>query len=97
DFILFPKYADELAKKYKNAIFVENVKETYKELEDVLELLEEHIRKNIIKADDKYYTQKIGIPQGSILSSLLCSINYGVMEHSELQFVKDDNGILPIP
>ncbi|GET04966.1 telomerase reverse transcriptase [Rhizophagus clarus] len=36
-------YADELAKKYKNAIFVENVKETYKELEDVLELLEEHI------------------------------------------------------
>ncbi|GES82426.1 telomerase reverse transcriptase [Rhizophagus clarus] len=87
-------YADELAKKYKNAIFVENVKETYKELEDVLELLEEHIRKNIIKADDKYYTQKIGILQGSILSSLLCSIYYGVMEHSELQFVKDDNGIL---
>ncbi|GES81439.1 telomerase reverse transcriptase-like [Rhizophagus clarus] len=94
DFILFPKYADELAQKYKNAILIENVKETYKDLEDVLELLEEHIRQNIIKAEDKYYTQKVGIPQGSILSSLLCSIYYGVMEQSELQFVKDVNGVM---
>ncbi|CAB4384162.1 unnamed protein product [Rhizophagus irregularis] len=94
EFISFPKYAVELAQKYKNAILIENVKESYKDLEDILELLEEHIQQNIIKVEDKFYTQKVGIPQGSMLSSLLCSIYYGVMEQSELQFIKDNNGIL---
>lgn len=49
EFISFPKYAVELAQKYKNAILIENVKESYKDLEDILELLEEHIQQNIIK------------------------------------------------
>jgi predicted PurR-regulated permease PerM len=49
EFISFPKYANELAQKYKNAILVENIKESYKDLDDVLELLKEHIQQNIIK------------------------------------------------
>ncbi|CAG8439136.1 12769_t:CDS:10 [Funneliformis mosseae] len=94
EFVIFPKYANELAQRYKNAILVENVRESYKDLGDVLDQLEEHIQHNVIKSENKYYLQRVGIPQGSILSSLLCSIYYGVMERSELLFVKDNDGVL---
>ncbi|CAB4459538.1 unnamed protein product [Rhizophagus irregularis] len=47
------------------------------------------------EVDENYYQQKIGIPQGSILSSLLCSIYYGVMELEEFKYIIDDtNGLL---
>ncbi|CAI2170991.1 20378_t:CDS:10 [Funneliformis geosporum] len=94
EFVIFPKYAAELAHRYKNAILVENIKESYNDLGDVLDQLEEHIQQNLIKSGNKYYLQRVGIPQGSILSSLLCSIYYGVMERSELLSVKNNDGVL---
>jgi hypothetical protein len=44
----------------------------------------------------KYYLQKEGIPQGSVLSSLLCSLYYGYIELNYLADLplalnKDDN------
>ncbi|KAG9155580.1 hypothetical protein Leryth_021198 [Lithospermum erythrorhizon] len=42
--------------------------------------LVEHIKHNILKLGDEFYLQSVGIPQGSILSSLLCSFYYGHME-----------------
>ncbi|TYJ38229.1 hypothetical protein E1A91_A05G429500v1 [Gossypium mustelinum] len=51
-------------------------------------LLKEHLfsnlyqllKCNVLQLDKKFYLQKLGIPQGSILSTLLCSLYYGHME-----------------
>ena len=34
--------------------------------------------------DQRYYRQVVGIPQGSVLSSLLCSFCYGDLETNKL-------------
>ncbi|GBC42268.2 telomerase reverse transcriptase [Rhizophagus irregularis DAOM 181602=DAOM 197198] len=95
EFLSFPKYSAKLTQNYKNAILIDNVYESYMEVKDVLELLKEHIQQNIIKVNEEYYKQKVGIPQGSVLSSLLCSIYYGVMEQEEFKYIiNNTNGLL---
>ncbi|CAB5208554.1 unnamed protein product [Rhizophagus irregularis] len=90
EILSFLKYSAKLTQNYKNAILIDSAYRSYKEVDDVFKLLEEHIQQNIIKVDENYYQQKIGIPQGSILSSLLCSIYYGVMELEEFKYIIDD-------
>lgn len=46
------------------------------------------------KIGNDYYRQTIGIPQGSILSSLLCSFFYGDLERTHLKFTGDLNSVL---
>ncbi|KXT00977.1 hypothetical protein AC578_8192 [Pseudocercospora eumusae] len=60
----------------------------------VLALLREHVEANLIKIGKKFYRQKEGIPQGSILSSLLCSYFYAELEHEILGFVNDGKSVL---
>lgn len=45
----FPKYSAKLTQNYKNAILIDSAYRSYKEVDDVFELLEEHIQQNIIK------------------------------------------------
>lgn len=45
-------------------------------------LLEEHLLQNLIKVGKKVYRQKVGIPQGSVLSTLLCNIVYAELERN---------------
>ena len=42
--------------------------------------LYEHVKHNLLQLDNKFYLQSVGIPQGSVLSSLLCSFYYGHLE-----------------
>lgn len=42
--------------------------------------LKEHVKYNVLLLDKKFYLQGVGIPQGGILSSLLCSLYYGHLE-----------------
>jgi telomerase reverse transcriptase len=60
----------------------------------ILSLLKEHVEYNVIKIGKKYYRQKNGIPQGSILSSLLCNFFYGKLEKEVLGFVGRPDTIL---
>ncbi|XVF00145.1 hypothetical protein REPUB_Repub03eG0259900 [Reevesia pubescens] len=48
--------------------------------EELFSNLYEHIKRNVLQLDNKFYLQKMGIPQGSVLSSLLCSLYYGHMD-----------------
>ncbi|XP_028550949.1 telomerase reverse transcriptase isoform X2 [Dendrobium catenatum] len=43
-------------------------------------VLAEHLKHNILQIGHDYYLQEVGISQGSILSSLLCSFYYGHLE-----------------
>lgn len=50
--------------------------------EELLFNLNEHIKRNVLQLDKKFYLQGIGIPQGSVISSLLCSLYYGDLERN---------------
>lgn len=40
-----------------------------------------------------YYRQMVGIPQGSVLSALLCSFFYGDLERQRLPFARDPSNV----
>ena len=46
-----------------------------------LSLLRQHVFGNVLLVDGCYYVQRQGIPQGSLISSLLCSVHYGALDH----------------
>ncbi|OMP10292.1 reverse transcriptase [Corchorus olitorius] len=48
--------------------------------EELFSNLYEHVKRNVLLLDKKFYLQGMGIPQGSVLSTLLCSLYYGHME-----------------
>ena len=60
----------------------------------LLALLEEHVQTNLIKIGKRCHRQKRGIPQGSVLSSLLCNFFYGSFEESQLSFLGEDSLLL---
>lgn len=59
-----------------------------------LALLNEHIRANIVRVGRKYYRQSQGIAQGSVLSSLLCTMFYNSFQESRLHFLQPETAIL---
>ena len=58
----------------------------------VLELLREHLRRNIVRSGGVYLLQTVGIPQGSVLSSLLCGVFYAHLEATH-GLGRDDGGV----
>ncbi|CAN6467431.1 unnamed protein product [Victoria cruziana] len=48
--------------------------------DELLVFLTKHIRNNIWRLDGKLFLHEIGIPQGSMISSFLCSFYYGHLE-----------------
>ncbi|XAR63441.1 RNA-directed DNA polymerase [Bertholletia excelsa] len=48
--------------------------------EELFFYLNEHLKHNVLQLDKNFYLQNVGIPQGSVLSSLLCSFYYGHLE-----------------
>ena len=95
DFTQFKEVVEEhLARGKKNTIFVDAVVQTSQKRDKMLDLLEEHVERNIIKIGKKFFKQKAGIPQGSVLSSLLCNYFYGELERECFAFLDDDESIL---
>ncbi|KAJ3394931.1 hypothetical protein HDU92_006396 [Lobulomyces angularis] len=79
----FSIMAKQLAQKLKNAILIDQIFYKYEKSGNIKEILSSHIERNLVKIGQKLYHQCTGIPQGSILSSLLCSLYYGNMESAE--------------
>lgn len=73
-----------------NTIFVDSIVPDSLKKSKVVSLLNEHIGANIVRIGKKFYRQKKGIPQGSVLSSLLCNLFYGSFELEQLAFLKND-------
>lgn len=59
--------------------------------EELSNLLKEHLTQNLIRVGKTVYKQDVGIPQGSVLSTLLCNIVYS---HLEKEIFRDINGPL---
>ncbi len=86
--------SNELAKRKKNTIFVDSVVRNTQHKDQLLDLLEEHVERNMVKIGKKFYRQKEGIPQGSVLSTLLCSFFYGELEKERLGFLQTGDSLL---
>lgn len=78
----------------RNTVFVDAVVQRTQPRRALLDLLEEHIAKNVVKIGNKYFRQKAGIPQGSVLSSLLCNFFYAEMETEYLGFIDRNESLL---
>nr|POE63424.1 isoform 2 of telomerase reverse transcriptase [Quercus suber] len=84
----------DTAQGRNRAIYVDNVVRRSESRSDILKLLEEHVESNLIQVGKDYYRQKEGIPQGSIVSSLLCSYIYAELEREVLSFLDCDQSML---
>lgn len=85
---------DELAARKKNTVFVNSVVRNLRSKDELLDLLEEHVERNIVKIGKKFYRQKEGIPQGSVISTLLCSFFYGELERECFDFLTESDSLL---
>lgn len=77
----------------RNTVFTDGYQMQY-ETSELLELVASHIQQNLVKVGKKYYRQKKGIPQGSILSSTLCNYFYADLEAHVLPFLDSDDCLL---
>lgn len=78
----------------RGTVFVDGVVQKQETHDKLLSLLGEHIERNLVQIGKKYYRQKTGIPQGSIVSSLLCSFFYAELEREVLGFLEDGQTLL---
>ncbi|CAO2830156.1 unnamed protein product [Amaranthus hypochondriacus] len=69
--------------------------------EKLKSILEEHLKNNVLKLGQCFFLQTVGIPQGSVLSTLLCTLYYGYMEREVIfpylanwghDVIQDENG-----
>ncbi|KAL8924369.1 MAG: hypothetical protein Q9172_002716 [Xanthocarpia lactea] len=95
DFRSFDELVEEtLASEKKNTVFVDNVIRTAHKKAKLLDLLKDHVQRNVVKIGKKFFRQKEGIPQGSVLSSLLCNCFYAKLEAEHLSFARKNSGLL---
>ena len=78
-----------------DSIIVDGVNQQFEDRDDLLQLFKAHISNHIIKAGKRYFKQIVGIPQGSVLSTLMCSLYYGKFEKEELaSIISEPNSLL---
>ncbi|KAJ3546316.1 hypothetical protein NMY22_g2104 [Coprinellus aureogranulatus] len=81
--------ASDLAADLWNTIIVpQPLRKASENQETILKLLNDHITSNMIRIGGHYYRQRVGIPQGSILSTMLCSFFYGDLERKNEKILK---------
>jgi hypothetical protein len=91
DVVNFLEMNKKHAEDHKNAVFVDKVRCNVARKPDLLQLINEHLFRNLLVLRDEFgpqlLIQKTGIPQGSVLSSMLCNYYYGDIEESLLDGV----------
>lgn len=80
----FEDLAGELATALRHVIFSDGVVYARESRERLIALLEQHVRGNLVRIGKDFCRQTIGIPQGSSLSTLLCSYYFAQMEREKL-------------
>ncbi|KAJ4394591.1 Telomerase reverse transcriptase [Gnomoniopsis smithogilvyi] len=84
----------QIAPVKKNTVYVDSVFRKTHRTRDLLALMASHIQQSLVKIGKKYYRQKAGIPQGSVISSVLCNYFYADLEQTQLSFLRADDCLL---
>jgi hypothetical protein len=80
----FVEFSKKESDRGRNCVYVDQVVYSTEEKEPLLNLLRELIFNNIVSDGTTFFRQHTGIPQGSILSPLLCSLFYADLEKKKL-------------
>ncbi|XP_038051267.1 telomerase reverse transcriptase-like [Patiria miniata] len=80
--------------RWKNAVLVNRVWSQSTTAQHAMALLKKHVGCDIVKFGGRHYLRKKGIPQGSIVSSLLCNYFYAAMETECLPPIGQDELML---
>ena len=80
--------AHVLTREYNRSVFMDGVGCALVRRDEALELLREHLLSHVVvvqgRYGDRFLLQSTGIPQGSVLSTLLCNYYYGHVEKALL-------------
>lgn len=84
----------DVASEKRDVILVDGVIQKHESRSKLIGLLREHVENNMVQIGKRLYRQRIGIPQGSIVSSLLCSFFYADLEREVLGFTWNTGTLL---
>lgn len=85
---------DKFAGTKANTVFVNTAAQHFETKDDLMQLLREHVERNLVKIGKRFYRQKTGIPQGSVLSTILCNFFYAELERDVLSFALGNDSLL---
>ncbi|KAJ5683012.1 hypothetical protein N7462_006177 [Penicillium macrosclerotiorum] len=77
-----------------NMVYIDTIKQTAPKKTELLGLLKEHVEQNLVMIGKEYFQQRNGIPQGSVLSNLLCNFFYAELERETLHFLQPADSLL---
>lgn len=93
-----PSFSDRveghLGQRARNTVFIDQAIRKTQTTGQLMNLLNQHVGQNIVKVGKKFYRQKRGIPQGSVLSAILCSYFYADLENRHLGFLRGPDCLL---
>eukprot|EP01134_Creolimax_fragrantissima_P004343 CFRG4343T1 len=73
-FVRFPEFVTNLVEDgMRDTLISDQVACDFEDKDNLVRLLRQHLRQNLLQVKDQWYQQNVGVPQGSIISSLLCS------------------------
>ncbi|KAJ2506128.1 Telomerase reverse transcriptase, partial [Coemansia sp. RSA 2052] len=85
----FGDMARGLSKKSRLAVFGDQSATAYLDTDTIRQQIREHITNNMVRMRSGFWQQKKGIPQGSVLSAVLCNFFYGQLEREHLAGLVD--------
>ncbi|KAF4510782.1 hypothetical protein G6O67_002648 [Ophiocordyceps sinensis] len=91
---LLNRLESQLGESKRDTVFVESVAQRKYDAEFLVNLLSEHVERNLVKYGSHFLRQKRGIPQGSVLSSWLCNYFYADLESRHLGFLNTPDCLL---
>ncbi|KAI2499011.1 Telomerase ribonucleoprotein complex - RNA binding domain [Fragilaria crotonensis] len=81
---MFHSLSARLSPQYTDSVFANGMGSTITNKQDIMSQLKEHLQSNLVAMPGRYgkrfFLQRSGIPQGSVLSSFLCNFYYAKME-----------------
>jgi hypothetical protein len=80
----FTNYLSQISNAYESSVFSDGSSCSMTRRDEMITMLHDHITKHIVSTGcrfgSQYLRQTIGIPQGSVLSNMLCNLYYGSIE-----------------
>ncbi len=96
----FINAASACSSKFNQSIVVDNVRCNVAKKKRIYDLIQEHLSSNLLMMRERhgnaFFLQRDGIPQGSVLSTILCNYYYGDIEQELLEgvFARHDRYLL---
>ncbi|KAJ2797405.1 Telomerase reverse transcriptase, partial [Coemansia helicoidea] len=85
----FHDLARALAARHKGLVVGDQSATTYVHTDSIFARVSEHVQQTTVRAHGRLLRQARGIPQGSVLSSLLCNFFYGQLEAAHVAPILD--------